>query len=61
MRKLITAGLAAAAILVAGSLVSKIEAAPSGGRRHAPTTHPELLAGAEYRLLVRPLSLRLRI
>jgi hypothetical protein len=36
MRKLITAGLAAAAILVAGSLVWKVEAAPVAGAGTLP-------------------------
>ena len=36
MRKLITAGLAAAAILVAGSLITKVEAAPVAGAGTLP-------------------------
>ena len=42
MRKLITAGLAAAAILVAGSLVTNVEAAPVAGAGTLPPLTQDL-------------------
>ena len=61
MRKLITAGAMAAAILAAGVIAGHRERDAADRRRHASGAKPKLLAHSECRLLVRPLSLRLRL